>query len=82
MHEDFLAPLFRVDAVEIKGQRVAELQLLVVLEQVLLLDPCACFALVAELGFEPLLTCYFVREHAIGQWPVVGRDLVDQQHAG
>src|SRR5262245_28272852 len=76
-----LAALARMDAVEIERKRVEELELLVVLEQPLLLDPARCLRILAELGLEPLLALELAVEHSLRNRPVLRRDSVDQYHA-
>ena len=72
-----LAALARVDPVEIERKRIEELELLVVLEQPLLLDPARCLRILAELGLEPLLSIDLAVEHSLRNRPVLWRNPVD-----
>src|SRR5262245_22453250 len=75
------AALARMDPVEIERKRVEELEVLVVLEQPLLLDPARRLWILAELGLQPLLTIELAIEHSLRNRPVLLRNLVDQHHA-
>src|SRR5262249_59022233 len=67
--------------IEIERERIEELELLVVLEQPVVLDPGRRLGALGEFSLEPLLTIDLAVEHSLHQRAVVRRDLVDQHHA-
>src|SRR5215469_2617650 len=81
MLELHFTALARMRPIEIERERIEELELLVVLEQPLILDPGRRLRVLGEFSLEPLLTIDLAVEHSLHQRAVVRRDLVDQHHA-
>src|SRR3954452_2847060 len=76
--ESLFGTFVRMHTVEIEREGVEELKLLVVLEQVLFLEPCRRLRLSCDLGLEPDLTVDLAFEHPFSQRPVMQRDFVDE----
>jgi hypothetical protein len=66
MFECLLSTLARVCAVEIKRECVEKLQLLVILEQVLCLDPFRGLRILGDLSLQPVLPLDLARQHPLG----------------
>ena len=76
--ESLFGTFVRMHTVEIEREGVEELKLLVVLEQVLFLEPCRRLRLSCDLGLEPGLTVNLAFEHAFSQRPFMQRDFIDE----
>src|SRR4030088_739786 len=80
MLESGLAALAWMGAVEIEGERVEELKLLVVLKQLSLVEPGCGDGVFRKLRLEPFLSLELAIEHSPGERSVLRRDLVDEDH--
>src|SRR4051794_36374836 len=63
--------------IEVERERIEELQLAVVLEEMLLLNPLARLRVLGELGLEPRLARELALQHALGEVAVGCRNSVD-----
>src|SRR5262249_20595973 len=78
MSQFLFTTLARMDTVEIEGKQVEKLELLVVLEQVIFLDPPGRFRILHDLILKLLLPIDFPGEHPVGQRSILRRNLVNQ----
>ena len=69
-------------AIEVERERIEELQLPVILEEVVLFDPGGGARISGELGLEARLTLDLAFEHALGKMALGRRDGVDQHLVG
>src|SRR4029450_12762103 len=76
--ECLLGALAWMRTIEIERKRVEKLQLLVVLEQVIFLDPFRGLRILRNPSFQPLLPIDLASHHPLGQRAIHRRNSVDQ----
>src|SRR6516162_1452408 len=78
MFEFLLGALAWMRPIEIERERVEKLQLLVILEQMILLDPARGLRIFNDLSFQLALPIDLASEHPLCQGPIHRRNFVDQ----
>src|SRR6476469_6207116 len=80
--ECLLDPVAGVNSVEVQGKRINELKCLVVLENLRLIEPSACFGIIRKLRLQTLLSLELAVQHLVRHRSVPCRDLVQQYELG